>query len=167
VQAAPIETRLRGVPLPSDGDGVRAAFDKLPSEVAGLPRDANSEERGPTRYAAYFKQAGSTLPNAQFIAMDVANGDFFPAGSTAADIIALFATGGDWTVMDTGTEEGLVWVEYTTTASDAATGASQQMYILQWGHPEGSWVFGVQVRDPANLIRVLDAYLAALRGTAP
>ncbi|MBM3948313.1 MAG: hypothetical protein FJ312_03545 [SAR202 cluster bacterium] len=144
------------MPLPGDQDGVRAAFE-------GLPRDATSEERDPTRYAAYYRQSGSSLPDAQIIAMDVANGDFFPAGSIASDIIAIFATCADWTVMGTGTEEGLAWVEYNTTATDAASGASQLMYIVQWGHPESSWVFGVQVEDPGQLIAVLDAFLVAVR----
>lgn len=167
VQAALIETRLRGVSLPTDEGGVRAAFEKLPSQIGERQRDTARDERGPIRYAAYYVRSGSPMPDTQVIALEVSSGDFFPSGSTDDDVIAIFATGADWTVIGTGTDEGMAWVEYNTTATDAASGASQQVYVVQWGHPESAWVFGVQVEDPQQLKTVLDAFLVAVRSGPP
>ncbi|MBM3944035.1 MAG: hypothetical protein FJ317_00895 [SAR202 cluster bacterium] len=165
VQAAPVEMRLRGVTLPDDAESVRALFDRLPAQIGDMQL-ANTDERGPDRYASFYFRPGSALPNVQLIVLDVSTGDFFPADSTASDVIELFKSGADWTVTGSGSEEGLVWVEYNTTASTAG-GVTQQVYALQWGRPDSRWVFGMQVEDPAHLVSVLDTFLTAIRGGTP
>ncbi|MDA1189843.1 MAG: hypothetical protein O2854_09265 [Chloroflexi bacterium] len=162
---APTDARLKGVQLPDNEAAILSIFDRLPSEIGEMTL-ATTNERGPERYASFYFRPGSNLPNAQMLVLDVSTGDFFPAGSTAKDVIEIFKTGADWSVLSSGEDENLVWLEYHTTASIEGDPNVQQIYVAQWGHPNSNWVFAVQADNPEDMLRVLNLFLLSMDGAA-
>jgi len=93
--------------------------------------------------------------------LDLSQGDFFPAGTTAGDYVALFAQGFDWEVLAAGREGSLGWVQIKTTVIGRSV--TWDVYGLLWGNAPNSFVFSAKSIDPVELAAVVQAMVSAAR----
>ena len=132
---------LKSINLPQDHDSIIALFDRLPSELLGRHRADVIQTTSPDRInASYGKTAPLGCGMVGLQAMDVSTGDFYPPGWTAEKVIALLASGVDWTHEGFGRDGELYWVNSQTFCS---TGSSLEdsLDITTWGIAGGPWVF--------------------------
>ena len=147
------------MPLPSERDDIVAIFERLPPIVADKTRTARFDDNGPERYSVGYGEDPSSLgPSIQIKAIDVSTGGFFPRGSTAGTVIAVFAQGFDWDVLSAGRDDNLAWAHYTTQAT--TSDVTYQFYAMVWGRISSPWIFAAQAITPEDVLALVSTFVA-------
>ena len=156
---AAVGARLEGVTLPANGDEVVMLFVRLPEELDGEVRlQENVGRTGDAVVRATTVWGRGACNDMQMGAMDVSTGDFFPAGSTASEVIETFEHGSDWEVVGTGTSDGIAWVRFDTSCQASPGAAGLHVSGVVWGEETTDWIFTAS--GPSE--QVLDLLLRSL-----
>lgn len=151
---------------PDPGDLVQLAFPSTVGEIEALLAqiaEALSDDpsaqlvRGVDEYALSWRNGELSLS-----VRDVSTGSFFPVGSTAGDIVLLFASGADWEVLAAGQDGVLAWVEWKTVGTELS-GDPYDTYALTWGEQQSPWLFMAAGRDRAGMAVAVGALISVLR----
>ena len=157
---APMENST--VVWPSSVQDASALLERLPDEIAGHRLTERQGGLGDFRSDFNFGEDPETQePVLVARILDLAQGDFFPAGTTAGELVAFFAQGFDWEVLAAGREGSLGWVQIKTYSE--SLGVTRDIYGLLWGNAPGSSVFNAQANNPAELAAVVQAMVSAAR----
>ena len=169
--AATAPLGLGSVPLPDDRAGVEALLARMPPEVAGESRAPAPPPETDRLGAAYGADPDGLGPPLAVGALDLSTGDFFPAGWTAGDYVALVASGAtDFDqVLAFGRDGGLVWLRANTTAAIGGTGlgtpeVSRTLYTLSWGDADSACLFSAAADTPERLDALVAAFVGAQAG---
>ena len=133
-----------------------ALFGRLPSQVAGRAIGARFDPSGPNRFDTTYGENPQTHDHVLWASVqDLSEGDFFPADTTAGQLVALFAQGFDWELLAAGREGDLAWVRFKT------SGVTRDVYGMLWGNAVSSVVFTTQASDPEDLTVLIEAMVSA------
>lgn len=150
----PAPSGLGEVRLPSELANIVDLLERLPSQIEAEARSLRLDN--PYRPEVHYGTGATML---SIGAIDVSSGDFFPYGGTASEVIAMMSLGADWEVIASGQEGTLLWVRWSTTVitpEEKYTG-----YMTQWGDTESPWVFGASARTPADVHKLVAAFVTA------
>ncbi len=167
-RTAPAPAGLARVPLPDDFAEVRALFEQLPAEVAGiprwLPRSPQLDSVTPTRAGVGYGQ-DQRIPNHRgpqfaFTALDLSQGDFFPPNWSGGQVVAEMSSHGE-EIKEAGRDGDLIWAQRDTFVSTAESTERYPVYTLQWGGIDSSWMFSISADTPEHRDALLGAVIAA------
>ncbi len=153
------------VSWPNGVDDALSLLERLPNEISGHRFTGSQGGLGADRPQiefSYGEDPETQEPAFEVRVMDLSQGDFFPAGTTAGDFVAMFAQGIDWEVLAAGREGSLGWVQIKTTVSGTSH-VAQDVYVLVWGNAPSLLTFSVQANDPEKLEAVVQAMVSAAR----
>ena len=156
---------LSTVSWPNGVDDALSLLDRLPDEISGHRFTGSQGRLGADRPQiefSYGEDPETQEPAFEVRVMDLSQGDFFPAGTTAGDFVAMFAQGFDWGVLAAGREGSLGWVQIKTTVSGTGH-VAQDVYGMFWGNAPSQLTFSVQANDPEKLDAVVQAMVSAAR----
>jgi hypothetical protein len=153
---------LDGTVLPDDAAGAAELFAALPDEFHGVQREISV--RGPGEVAADYQSDDRACGPTGFQALDLsavqADG-FYPEGSTAEDVVAVFATGADWEVDGAGHDDDLFWVMWQTTCSGEGIDGVEQIHSATWGEAGSSLVFFAGAPEAGTLDELMAVFVDA------
>ena len=157
---APLE--ISSVAWPSSAQDAWELLERLPDEISGHKLTERDGGPGADRsIVSYRKIPEIQEPALMAQVMDLTQGNFSPAGTTAGDFVALFAQGFDREVLAAGREGSFGWVHIKTTGTSSSV--AQDFYSVIWGNAPSSVVFNAQVNDPMELAALVQAMVAAAR----
>ena len=74
------------------------------------------------------------------------------------------ASGGGWVVLESGREDKLVWVKWSTMLTGEEPGSGRSAaYTLQWADYTSNWLFGVTGDSLERMDALLAAFVAAAK----
>ena len=159
---------LGSVTLPDDEEGIEALFANLPNSVAGHHRNPliRASDRILARYGPDDGMFGPTLVLG---AISFERGDFFPAGFTPGDYVAMASQTDDTGATAFGRDGDLVWISTETTVGTGGDrpgtpAISEPLYTLAWGDIDGRWMFTAAASTPEGLDTLVTAFVATAQG---
>ena len=163
-RTAPAPAGLARIPLPDDFAEIRALFEQLPAEVAGIPR---SPQLGPATRARLGVGYGEDqhIPNYRgplfaLTAMDLSQGSFFPPNWSGGQVVAEMSSHGE-EIKEAGRDGDLIWAQGNTFIIAAESTQRYPLYTLQWGGIDSSWMFSISADTPEHRDALLGAVIAA------
>ncbi len=154
-------TGLSTIGLPHDRGTIIGLFNRLPERLLGRTRGDEIRSPLPDRInASYGKTEPMGCGMVGLQAADVSSGDFYPTGWTAERVIALFASGSDWTVGRFGRAGELFWVNMNTTCSFGSS-LKDSLEITTWGVSGSPWVFSATAQDAKGRDELVAAFVEA------
>ncbi len=158
--AAPME--IGTVTWPSSYKDASAMLERLPNEISGHRLKERHGGPGAVLFEITFGEDPEIHdPVLSASVLDLSQGDFFPADTTAGNYVALFAQGFDWEVLAAGREGSLGWVQIKTTAT--SHGVRKDVFGMLWGNDSSPLAFGAQAGDSAGLAAVVQAMVSVAR----
>jgi len=147
---------------PSGPQDASALLEKLPDEISGHRLTEPQGGVGDFRSDYNFGEDPETREPALVArVVDFTQEGFFPADTTAGNFLAFFSQGFDWEVLAAGREGSLGWVQIKTFSE--SLGVTRDVYGVLWGNAPSSLVFNAQADNPAELVAVVQAMVAAAR----
>jgi len=147
---------------PSGPQDASALLEKLPDEISGHRLTERQGAFGGFRSDFNYGEDPITQePVLVARVVDFTQEGFFPADTTAGNFLAFFSQGFDWEVLAAGREGSLGWVQIKTFSE--SLGVTRDVYGLLWGNAPSSLVFNAQADNPAELVAVVQAMVAAAR----
>ena len=163
-RTAPAPAGLARVPLPDDFAEIRALFEQLPAEIAGLPR---SPQLAPVTPAGANVGYGEEqrIPNfpgpvLAFGALDLSKGNFFPPNWSGGQVVAQMSTNSE-EIKEAGRDGDLIWAQRDTFIGTAESTERYPVYALHWGGIDSSWMFSISADTPEHRDALLGAVIAA------
>ena len=172
-RTAPAPAGLARIPLRDDLAEIRALFEHLPAEVAGLPRWTQLDPTTPAPagvgygvgYGEDRRFSTHRVPLLAFNALDLSQHDFFPPNSSAGQVLARMLSNGE-EIKEGGRDGDLIWAQHDTVIGTAESTERYTVYTLRWGGIASSWMFTIQADTPEHRDALLGAVIAAASGTA-
>jgi hypothetical protein len=153
---------LGQVEMPDSASDIEALFGRLPSDLTGRPRTGEFPRTVSGRINASYGVTGSRgCATVGLQAVNVSAGDFFPGGSTSEFVIAMFSTGQDWDVQDSGRDGELFWVTFTTTCGTAGSPGEDVVSTLNWGIEGSPWLFSASADTTEDVDELTAAFVTA------
>ncbi len=153
--------------LPDDVDVIRAAFERLPPEVADHARAPQFERstQGQVR-VGYGEErrtgtGGGGGPVLVITAIDLAESGSFPPNWTGGHVVGQM--GQPHAEGNAGRDDDLVWVQHDPPPGAAESTEHVPVYTLLWGRIDSSWIFSVTADTPENRDALLAAFIATAK----
>ena len=171
-RTAPAPAGLARIPLPDDVAEIRALFEQMPAEVAGLPRWTQRDPTTPAPagvahgvgYGEDRRFSNHRVPLLAVNALDLSQHDFFPPNWSAGQVLAQMSSHFE-EIKEGGRDGDLIWAQHATVISTAESTERYTVYTLRWGGLDSSWMFTLEADTPEHRDALLGAVIAAASGT--